>query len=256
MTGAMTLLFDLIWLALEITARLVRSAVAKACLSVPVPPPNWNSSVFCRPWNSSSVPYYARSLSIMVGSETKCVCQRQRRSAASIRRPRDIRSWLLEPEEYFGLQRFLEKEVPMMSMRQVGVVMLEDIIPTVIEISSGTSPKALLLQRRTSQMTGTPPCVQSTLECLTSPFSLWDAPSPSLNKAPFTSPALRPTRNMKEVNFTTLTAASERVSEILRESRRRLDAGEDSNTARREARLKRSQELSAVRKYKARSSVF
>lgn len=39
---------------------------------------------------------------------------------------------------------------------------------------------------------------------------------------------------IKEVNLTLLKNASERVSEILRENRRRLDAGEDPNTIRSE----------------------
>ena len=82
-------------------------------------------------------------------------------------------------------------------------------------------------------------------------------------------------RPIKEVGSTILRNASDRVTEILRENRRRLDAGEDLNTIRstsygfkkslpfnfnfthllpilEAARRKRAMELSAIRKGRAK----
>lgn len=67
-------------------------------------------------------------------------------------------------------------------------------------------------------------------------------------------PFLTPVRSspIRDVGFTILRNASDRVSEILRENRRRLDAGEDLNTGRRDARRKRARELSALRRGRAK----
>ncbi|PPQ81218.1 hypothetical protein CVT25_015742 [Psilocybe cyanescens] len=80
-------------------------------------------------------------------------------------------------------------------------------------------------------------------------FSIYsDASCPDLNKAVFITPAPPSLYDTRDVDCTVLMEASERISEILRENRRRLDAGEDPCISRREARRKRAQELSAVRK--------
>jgi len=77
-------------------------------------------------------------------------------------------------------------------------------------------------------------------------FSVYPNSPPTQNNCqPFLTPVRSPIR---DVGFTVLRNASDRVSEILRENRRRLDAGEDLNTIRREARRKRARELSAFRK--------
>ncbi|KAH9484001.1 hypothetical protein JR316_0003479 [Psilocybe cubensis] len=54
--------------------------------------------------------------------------------------------------------------------------------------------------------------------------------------------------DMDKDQCTLLVQASARISEILRENRRRLDSGEDLCISRREARRKRAQEISAARK--------
>ncbi|PPR03932.1 hypothetical protein CVT26_001137 [Gymnopilus dilepis] len=227
----MSLLLDFLWLAFEFVSQLLRAGVAKACLNVPVPPPNWNSPAsFCQPWNSGLVPYYARSFRPAFGnlSEMKCVCQWQRRALVGrVTRSTGAQSLSIDPEEYFDMQRFLNKEVPMMS--ESGSVVAPDFS------DDGNTTLCSL----DSRILDFPACT--------------DISSPRLSKAMFSSPALRPTR---DATFTALTAASERVSEILRENRRRLDTGEDSDAVRREARHKRAQELSAVRRYKARSNIF
>ena len=56
------------------------------------------------------------------------------------------------------------------------------------------------------------------------------AAAPQDTRHPFLTP-VRPSP-IKEIGFTILRNASDRVTEILRENRRRLDAGEDSNTIR------------------------
>jgi hypothetical protein len=99
------------------------------------------------------------------------------------------------------------------------------------------------------------------------PFLLSQDPStPHLNKAMYITPvrqALMATEDI-DIDLTLLTAASERVSEILKENRRRVDAGEDPSTVRSmcspqehllrlivfssgEARRRRAQEISAAR---------
>jgi len=50
-----------------------------------------------------------------------------------------------------------------------------------------------------------------------------------------------------EETLAALQAASERINVILEENRRRVDAGEDPSSARREARRKRNEELDVVR---------
>jgi hypothetical protein len=54
--------------------------------------------------------------------------------------------------------------------------------------------------------------------------------SPQDTRHPFLTPVRRPA--IREVGFTILRNASDRVTEILRENRRRLDAGEDPNSIR------------------------
>lgn len=76
-----------------------------------------------------------------------------------------------------------------------------------------------------------------------------NSPAPQNTCQPFLTPVRSPIR---DVGFTILRNASDRVSEILRENRRRLDAGEDLNTGRRDARRKRARELSALRKGRAK----
>jgi hypothetical protein len=102
------------------------------------------------------------------------------------------------------------------------------------------------------------------------------APQDSSIRHPFLTPVRAPP--IKEVGFTILRNASDRVTEILRENRRRLDAGEDPNTIRsmldlkslpfdlislisffpplpfvlEAARRKRALELSAIRKGRAK----
>ncbi|KAF8810123.1 hypothetical protein BYT27DRAFT_7240930 [Phlegmacium glaucopus] len=80
-------------------------------------------------------------------------------------------------------------------------------------------------------------------------FSIYTDPAPQDTHYLLTP--LRPPP-IKEVTFTLLKNASERVSEILRENRRRLDAGEDPSTVRKEARRKRAMELSAARRGRAK----
>jgi len=76
------------------------------------------------------------------------------------------------------------------------------------------------------------------------------APQNSSTRHPFLTPVRQP--RIKEVGSTILRNASDRVTEILRENRRRLDAGEDPNTIRKAARRKRAMELSAVRTGRAK----
>jgi len=76
------------------------------------------------------------------------------------------------------------------------------------------------------------------------------APQDSSIRHPFLTPVRAPP--IKEVGSTILRNASDRVTEILRENRRRLDAGEDPNTIRKAARRKRALELSAIRKGRAK----
>jgi hypothetical protein len=58
-----------------------------------------------------------------------------------------------------------------------------------------------------------------------------DSAVPQDIRHPFLTP-VRPSPPIKEIGFTVLRNASDRVTEILRENRRRLDAGEDPNTIR------------------------
>ncbi|KAF9048528.1 hypothetical protein BJ165DRAFT_1028576 [Panaeolus papilionaceus] len=70
---------------------------------------------------------------------------------------------------------------------------------------------------------------------------------PYIYDSKFLTPVRYRTRDV-EVTFTLLKAASDRVTEILRENRRRLDVGEDPCAVRRELRRRRAQELSTRRK--------
>ncbi|KAF9566276.1 hypothetical protein CPC08DRAFT_704012 [Agrocybe pediades] len=91
-------------------------------------------------------------------------------------------------------------------------------------------------------------------------FSIYsDVSSPDLNRAMLITPT-RPMRTSHDVgaeeDLVLLREASERVSEILRENRRRLDSGEDTNVARKEARRRRALELANSRKGLDDDSLF
>ncbi|KAF8162887.1 hypothetical protein B0H34DRAFT_298968 [Crassisporium funariophilum] len=107
-------------------------------------------------------------------------------------------------------------------------------------------PKVQGLQGlRISRVASTPakPAVPTVFSDLS--FSIY---TPSAQFALLITPVRRALMSVQDVNVALLKGASERVSEILRENRRRLDAGEDPSTLRKEARRRRAQELSARRK--------
>jgi hypothetical protein len=99
--------------------------------------------------------------------------------------------------------------------------------------------------------------------------------SPLLNKAMYITPVRQAFLASGDIDLTLLRAASERVSEILQENRRRVDAGEDPSTVRsmsseffsrissqsvvcstEEARRRRAQEISTARQNIAGLSVL
>ncbi|KAJ3509403.1 hypothetical protein NLJ89_g5240 [Agrocybe chaxingu] len=129
-------------------------------------------------------------------------------------------------------------------------ILLED-VPAVLEV-----PKAVVAEPVREPEPTTQQLLRVHLEqfCVTpskasivgdADFSIYTPVSSPSKKAMYISPMRSPILTMRDVNFTVLKAASDHVAEILRENRRRVDAGEDSNAARREARRKRAQELAA-----------
>ncbi|KAF5330967.1 hypothetical protein D9619_005991 [Psilocybe cf. subviscida] len=119
-------------------------------------------------------------------------------------------------------------------------------VATLKSVATGPQPRNLTLlikntphARQASKRLLVPEYPSSNVD-----FSIYaDASSPNLNKANLLAPMAPELLSSATDDLGVLRAASDRVSEILRESRRRLDAGEDSSTIRREARRKRAEEL-------------
>ncbi|KDR81839.1 hypothetical protein GALMADRAFT_240088 [Galerina marginata CBS 339.88] len=215
--SSMAVLFDLLRLTTGITARLVCIAMAKACLPR-VPPHNWT-----RGFPSIKTALQSRSLYQAVSPPRVANEKRCKRCSQTLKAP------LFNSEGYIDVERFLKEDIPM------------------VTLGDPFDDSAIKVQPKLDSDDG-----DMTLVAIDSPlvdFSIYsNVSSPNLNKAMLISPT-RPTMpDVRDVDLTQLKAASDRVSEILRENRRRLDAGEDSNTTRKEARRKRAQELSAARK--------
>ncbi|KAF8968387.1 hypothetical protein BDZ97DRAFT_433088 [Flammula alnicola] len=209
----MALLLDLIGFGATSTARFLCSVVLNACLPR-VPPPNWNNK---------------DDFMVRVGANTKHIPTLIKRT---------VRDSALAMEKYVDLQCLLGS-----GLKQA--ISLDD-VPALSQIPrpSIEVPQMMLLTpyARESSMTA--------VDASTSDvdFSIYsDISSPNLNKAMFITPISPRLMSSKDDNLELLRAASDRVSEILRENRRRLDAGEDTSTVRKEARRRRAQELSAGR---------
>ncbi|KAF8188388.1 hypothetical protein BJ912DRAFT_401327 [Pholiota molesta] len=210
----MSFMFEVIRLSLGIVSRLVGITVVNVCIPR-VPPRNWDNKV--------------RSV-IRVSRETK-----------------GISAFLLRP--IMGSTTVIDDYVdlgPLLNSQTTETILLSD-VPALIEIPNdliGDIPDIRVHLPRLED-SGTTPFDTSTVNVDFSIYS--DASSPRLNKAGFITPPRSNLISASEFQLSVLKAASERVSEILRENRRRLDAGEDPNAIRKEARRQRAQELLAAR---------
>ncbi|KAF9533526.1 hypothetical protein CPB83DRAFT_890021 [Crepidotus variabilis] len=100
-----------------------------------------------------------------------------------------------------------------------------------------------MLVRPAEPQTPTQPC--GPVSYLQPSIEIFDyAPVCSPSKAMYITPirSLYSERSV-DVNMVLLRAASDKINSILEQSRRRVDAGEDHDSTRREARRKRTQEL-------------
>ncbi|KIM49473.1 hypothetical protein M413DRAFT_109098 [Hebeloma cylindrosporum] len=147
-----------------------------------------------------------------------------------------------EKNEYVDVQRLLDTE-----MKEVFI--LND-IPVLIEIPNviiGDVPEIVLRQSEPARVI---PIIRTPRRgpVVEPEFSIYaHASSPLLNKAMYITPVRQAFLASGDIDLTLLRDASERVSQILQENRRRVDAGEDPSTVRKEARRRRAQEISTAR---------
>ncbi|KAF9476342.1 hypothetical protein BDN70DRAFT_882599 [Pholiota conissans] len=212
---SMPLLFHLIKLVVRIISRLVGIAVVSVFFPR-VPPRNWSNTVRC-------VRYV-----------------RNGRNGFALFLLRPVTGPIAALDDYLALGSLLAASRPTETMFCSGTPTLT-VIP---ERRMGGIP-AIRFHSSKSEDNDLTVVDSSTREVDFSIYS--DVSSPNLNKAMFITPPRSNMMSAKDFQLSLLKAASERVSEILRENRRRLDDGEDPNTIRKEARRRRAQELLAAR---------